>query len=310
MSRIVFAGDASRITPETISELEDNNYALSFSSDLHDVFSLVLDDPPDLLIVDKGFHGDKVQDFFALMRSCMQKTNMPILLVLDEGSVGQVDWEVFPVDDIVTVPFSAEVLLARVRLAESRVARVFDNNPLSRLPGNTSILKAIQSALDSRKEKCVCYVDIDNFKPYNDCYGFSRGDEAIILVARLIVNTVEEIALEGSFVGHVGGDDYVFIVDEDKVNQVCEKIINNFDLVRNMFLNEEDIKAGCFVSKDRQGKEHKFDLLSISIAVVTTGVGKYSHYGEVSTAASQMKHFVKQFSGSNYKIDRRESPQE
>jgi GGDEF domain-containing protein len=251
MSRIIVAGDKSLISPESFSGLEEHGYALIFSSDLHNVFSLVLDEPPDLLIVDKGFHGDKAQDFFAMMRSCMQKTNMPILLVLDEESVGQVDWEVFPVDDIVTVPFSAAILLARIRLAESRVARVFDNNPLSRLPGNTSLLKAIQSALDSKKDMCVCYVDIDNFKPYNDRYGFSRGDEVIVLVARLIVNTVEEIALKGSFVGHIGGDDYVFIVDEGKVNKVCEKIIHNFDLVRNMFLNEEDIRARGFVGKDR-----------------------------------------------------------
>ena len=151
-------------------------------------------------------------------------------------------------------------------------------------------------------------MDIDNFKPYNDRYGFSRGDEVIILVARLIINAVEEIALAGSFVGHVGGDDFVFIVAADKVELVCGKIIANFDAVRNMFLDVADIKRGHFAGQDRQGNPTRFELLSISIAVVPTGGKRYSHYGEVSVAASQMKHYVKQFSGSNYKIDRRATP--
>lgn len=103
-----------------------------------------------------------------------------------------------------------------------------------------------------------------------------------------------------------GGDDFVFIVREEKIQSLCERVLKNFELVRNMFLSAEDVAAGAFIGKDRQNRETRFGLLSISIAVVTTGSGKYHHAGEVSAVASQVKHYVKQLEGSNYLIDRRD----
>ena len=116
---------------------------------------------------------------------------------------------------------------------------------------------------------------------------------------------IEEQARQDSFVGHVGGDDFVFIVKEDLVETACSKILANFDVVRNMFLSAADIKAGCYVEKDRQGRETTFGLLSLSIAVVLTGKHIFSHSAEVANVASQVKHYVKQKDGSNFMIDRR-----
>jgi GGDEF domain-containing protein len=129
------------------------------------------------------------------------------------------------------------------------------------------------------------------------------------MVARIAVNVIDELAREGSFVGHVGGDDFVFVVKEDKVKPVCERILANFDVVRNMFIPVEDLKAGCYMEKDRQGRETIFGLLSLSIAVVITGSHHFKHFGEVSVVASEVKHYVKQKAGSNYMIDRRSQVQ-
>ncbi|MDH4322194.1 MAG: GGDEF domain-containing protein, partial [Desulfobulbaceae bacterium] len=239
-------------------------------------------------------------------KACLQKANMPILLALDQGDLkAEMDWNHFPVDDFMVKPVAPETILSHIKLAESRMVRVFDNNPLSRLPGNTSILRAIQKTIDADEPYGVCYIDIDNFKPYNDRYGFSRGDEVLLMVARITVNVVEELAREGSFVGHVGGDDFVFIVREEHIKPVCERLVENFERVKNMFLSQEDIKAGAFIGEDRQGKETRFELLSLSVAVVTTGDHLYKHFGEVSAVASQIKHYAKTLSGSNYVIDRR-----
>jgi len=306
MTRILVAGIPELITSESRVLLEAKGYQLLLFSNLHDAMALVFDDPPDLLVTEKGFAGDGDLELINAVKASLQKANIPIILVLSDQSIlNDISWDSLPIDDILIRPVFPEVLLARLQLAESRIHRVFDNNPLSRLPGNTSILRAIKNILESGEEFGVCYVDIDNFKPYNDRYGFSRGDEVILMVARIIVNVIEELARNGSFVGHVGGDDYVFIVKKEKAKTVCEKILVNFDLVRNMFLGAEDLKAGEFVGKDRQGRETRFPLLSLSIAVVVTARGKYKHYGEVSAAASQVKHFVKKLEGSNYMIDRR-----
>jgi len=309
MSRILVAGSASLVPPECRVLLDAKGYKLKGCTSLQAALSVVLEDPPDLLLAEKGFAGKNGDvELIRAVKSCLQKANIPILLVVREEDIYlEPDWDVYPVDDIVVLPISPEMLLIRIRLAESRMVRAFDNNPLSRLPGNTSIIRAIQRVLSEEDAYAVCYVDIDNFKPYNDRYGFSRGDEVILMVARVIVNVVDELARDKSFVGHIGGDDFVFIVRREIVEQVCQKILTNFDLVKNMFLSAEDIAAGAFVGWDRQDRETRFPLLSLSIAVVTTGGGKYNHYGEVSSIASQLKHYVKKIEGSNYQIDRRDS---
>ncbi|MFZ5766389.1 MAG: diguanylate cyclase domain-containing protein [Thermodesulfobacteriota bacterium] len=307
MKRILIVGDILGSSSEHKILLEAKGYQPLFTKKLQSAVSLILEDPPDMLVMEAGF-GDE-PDSMALLgavKGCLQKTNIPVLLVVTEKHVAVgIDWQTYQVDDILVRPFSPELMLARIELAEARMIRVFDNNPLTKLPGNTSILKAIQRAIDADESYGVCYIDIDNFKPYNDRYGFSQGDDVILMVARIAVNVIDELARVGSFVGHVGGDDFVFIVREEKVKPVCERILANFDVVRNMFIPAEDLRAGCYVEKDRQGRETIFGLLSLSIAVVMTGSHVYSHSGEVATAASEVKHFVKQKEGSNYMIDRR-----
>jgi len=307
MNRILIAGDNALPGPEHRLLLEARGYSLKQCADLHHALAQVLEDPPDLLIAEKGFSGGNGDiELIRAVKACLQKANIPILLVLDESQLQtELDWGIYQVDDLLTRPFTPQTLLTRIRLAESRMIRAFDNNPLSRLPGNTSIIRAIQRVLELADGYAVCYVDIDNFKPYNDRYGFSRGDEVILMVARLLVNAVEELGKKDGFVGHIGGDDFVFIVREEMVEQVCKKILANFELVRNMFLDAADIAAEGFIGEDRQGRETRFGLLSLSIAAVPTGDGRYSHYGEVSSVASQLKHCVKKLEGSNYLVERR-----
>lgn len=307
MVRILVAGIHILERPESRISLEAKGYQLIVSTDIKTAVGLFLEDPPDLLIVERGFAGHGELDLVRVANACLQKTNIPIILVLPrEEMCGGLDWSVLPVDDLIERPVAPEELLLRIQLAEARRNRVFDNNPLSKLPGNTSILNAIQNALAASEPMAVCYVDIDNFKPYNDHYGFSQGDEVILMVARVIVNVIDQVARQRSFVGHVGGDDYVFIVPEDKAIEVCDKILANFEAVRNLFIEPDDVKKGGFVEKDRQGRETKFGLLSISIAVIPTGHGKFQHSGQVAAVASQVKHKVKALDGNNYLIDRRD----
>lgn len=302
MPRLFFVGDVL-VSEEPSLMLTASGYqVLSFTSS-HAAIAVILEDPPDMLVVDKALPG--CLDLLNAAKACLQKTNMPILMVVESHELSSLDWEEFSVDDILVKPIDADDLLARIRLSQARMNRVFDNNPLSRLPGNTSILKAIQKTIESDEGSGVCYVDIDNFKPYNDRYGFSQGDDVILMVARIIVNVLEEVARNRSFVGHVGGDDFLFIVPEDIVDETCKRVLSHFDVVRNMFLSKDDIEAGCYLEKDRQGRETTYGLLSLSIAVIPTGNHRFSHSAEVANAASQLKHFVKQKDGSNYVIDRR-----
>ncbi len=302
MARLLFAGDVL-VTEESSLILKASGYQILSHASSQAAIAVVLEDPPDMLILGKNLPG--CMDLLNAAKACLQKTNMPILLVIEAQELSTLDWDGYAVDDILVRPVDSDNLLARIRLAEARMGRVFDNNPLSRLPGNTSILRAIQKSIESEESSGVCYVDIDNFKPYNDRYGFSQGDDVILMVARIIVNVMEELARHTSFVGHVGGDDFLFIVPKDLIDETCTRVLAHFEVVRNMFLSKEDIEAGCYVEKDRQGRETTFELLSLSIAVIPTGNHTFSHSAEVANAASQLKHYVKQKEGSNYVVDRR-----
>lgn len=311
MPRILVVGDAILQSAPVRHLLEANGYQLVRGCRLRDAVASILEDPPDLLIVEKGFDHGRETEIINAAQACLHKTNIPILLVVGEEEIAAgLDWELYQVDDLVIPPFSPAELLARLRLAEARIHRVFDNNPLSRLPGNTSILRAIQKIISGREAFAVCYLDIDNFKPFNDRYGFGRGDEVILTVARIAVNVIEEMARQDSFVGHVGGDDFVFIVREENAAPVCEKVIAHFEAVKNMFLSAEDVRDGGFASTDRQGRKVTFPLPSISIAVVLTDGRQFEHPGQVALVASQLKSYVKKLDGSNYLIDRREPSEE
>ena len=290
--------------------LTASGYQLLRFNDSYHAIGVVLEDPPDFLVLEKGFENGGDINVLNAVKGCLQKTNIPILLVVTEPDISDIDWLVYSVDDFLVQPVPPAHFIARINLARARMARVFDNNPLSRLPGNTSILRTIQDVIEKDEKYGVCYVDIDNFKPYNDRYGFAQGDDVILMVARIMVNVVEESARNDSFVGHVGGDDFLFIVPEDKVKKTCEKMLANFEVVRKMFLSPEDLKAGCYIEKNRQGTETRFELLSLSIAVVLTGVQSFSHSAEVSNQAMQVKHYVKKLAGSNYMIDRRQKRKE
>ncbi len=200
--------------------------------------------------------------------------------------------------------------LARVNLSIFRSERIVEINPLTRLPGNISISREIQERLEKNKDFAFCYADLDDFKPFNDRYGFSRGDEVIKMTGRLILGIVKAKQPQGSFVGHVGGDDFVFIIDTDLVEEAAAEIIRAFDSLIPGCYDREDSTLGFIESVDRQGKASRFAMIGISIGITETRSHLFSHYGEVTQLAAEMKKFTKQFKGSCFKSDRRQRTDE
>ncbi|MBN2143988.1 MAG: diguanylate cyclase, partial [Candidatus Aureabacteria bacterium] len=149
------------------------------------------------------------------------------------------------------------------------------------------------------------YVDIDNFKAFNDRYGFARGDDLIRMTGRLLINVIRRLSPKKSFVGHIGGDDFFFITESGLVHESCNQIIQNFDLISSTFANDEDRAKGYIECEDRSGKIRQFPLPTISIAVIDSAVTEISHPGEASSIASEIKKEVKKISGSNFMINRR-----
>ncbi|MFJ7972613.1 GGDEF domain-containing protein [Psychrobacillus sp. NPDC096389] len=167
-------------------------------------------------------------------------------------------------------------------------------NPLSELPGNLMIEQQLQSCIDADTDMTVLYFDIDNFKPYNDVYGFEKGDRVIMHLAEII----ERCCPTDGFVGHIGGDDFLLIAGTSKSKQLCEEIIQQFDTSVEQFYHAQDLLKGHIITKNRHGIEESFPLLTISIAGVSNKNTQTIY--ELSELASQIKKQCKQIPGSNY----------
>jgi diguanylate cyclase (GGDEF)-like protein len=270
-----------------------------------DIVSLIYMDPPDIILIDRTYLLEHDSSIVQEFRSNTIYGHLPIVSIYNEEDLSSISLQDIPLDDFIISTHNEFVIEQRLRFISQRARRELDTNPLTRLPGNESIIRYIQQMFDEGIEIAVAWVDIDNFKPYNDRYGFSRGDEVLLATARIITNAVKEIKQEYTFVGHVGGDDFVFICPMTNIRSLCEEIISRFDMVIRNFYNDEDLEQGGIISKDRSGETKTFPVMSISVAVIMNEEKHYKHYGHASQEATEIKRYVKGIEGSNYMIDRR-----
>ena len=177
-----------------------------------------------------------------------------------------------------------------------------DASPLTRLPGNIAIERSINHRINSTTTFAVCYLDLDNFKSYNDRYGYIKASEVLKEVGQVIYDAVYRLDDSDAFVGHIGGDDFVVIVTGSLAEPVCQAIIHDVDAVIPSFYSAEDTARGAIEGIDRYGVHRIFPLISISISVLLCSKGDYDTAAEIATAAAVLKDQVKKASGSNYII--------
>ena len=269
---------------------------------------LLFNSPPDLLIVDNKMPDLQGTELIRIFKSENVYRQVPVVLCLDREEVDAgPDLAALEVDDFLVKPLEPGESRLRLELIMARASWELDANPLTKLPGNTSIIQKIQDMLDRQQEFALAYADLDNFKSFNDKYGFSRGDEVLMMTARVIVNTIRAFAGMESFVGHVGGDDFVFIVPPDKAESVCSMLVQNFDGIVPNFYDPEDLKQRGIHSTTRDGRKCFFPLMAISLAVVFNRKGELTHYGEASEKAMNLKSIAKKETGSSYVLDRRQT---
>ena len=177
---------------------------------------------------------------------------------------------------------------------------------LTGLPGNVQIHAELKKRISKKEEFAVLYLDLDNFKAYNDVYGFLKGDEIIEFTAQTILKCIHKSFPNDSFIGHIGGDDFIAIVPSIDVEDVCQEIIATFDKNVTKFFTEEDNERGYIEVANRKGIIEQFTLTSISIGVVIAEKNRFSNILEIGEVGAQVKHMAKSIVGSSYAIDRRQ----
>lgn len=178
-------------------------------------------------------------------------------------------------------------------------------SPLTGLPGNVQIQAEMKKRLLNHESFAMLYLDLDNFKAYNDVYGFFKGDEMIKFTARTIIKNVHSNEVENNFVGHIGGDDFVAIVSDPNYEIICQNIIAQFDSEVKKYFSKDDVEKGFIEVANRKGIIEEFPLTSISIGVVEVDAGRFANTLEIGEAGAQVKHLSKTIQGSTYVIDRR-----
>jgi GGDEF domain-containing protein len=197
-------------------------------------------DPPCLVLAAEGTNGRSADTFARELRADPFLGRLSLIILVRDIRINDLDWATLGVDDYIAVPYRPDEVPQRVRLCLSRLERSLYANALTRLPGNSTILHETTARIDSRAPFALAYLDLDNFKSFNDRYGYARGDEVLVVTCRSLTTVVSELAGTDGFVGHVGGDDFVFMSAPATIEAICQTLIKRFDLVIPDFYDPED----------------------------------------------------------------------
>ena len=267
---------------------------------------MVKREKPDLVLLDVVLPDYSGFEICRILRDSESNNLMPIIMITSQDAQEDVLVGLeLGADDYVKKPFNERELLSRIKNIFRRIDRNRNANPLTGLSGNLEIQRDITSRITKGLGFAVIYGDLDNFKAYNDVYGFSNGDRIIILSADILRDQVALWGNPDDFVGHIGGDDFLVVSTPDKASKVCEEIIADFDEKVLNFYNENDRNSGYIMTTNRKGEKDTFPLMTISLAVVTNERREINTAVEVGDIAAEVKKKLKTMAGSNYFIDRR-----
>ncbi len=262
---------------------------------------------PDLIIVNEKSINTDLIELCKKIRENEDNSITPVLVISSDNSEEhEISIMKNSIEYIVASNSSDEFLYYAIKNITRLLAVNRTVSPLTALPGNVQIQTELKKRLLRKDPFQVFYLDLDNFKAYNDVYGFLKGDEIIKLTARVITKNMHTLEEADVFVGHIGGDDFVAITDESvNYDKICQGIIAEFDKEVIKYFNEEDIERGYVEVSNRKGVIEQFPLTSISIGVVVADKKRFSNILEIGEVGAQVKHMAKTTMGSSYAIDRR-----
>ena len=261
---------------------------------------------PALFIIDEDKSNENIIEMCKKIRNNEDNSITPIIVV-SSNTDKQHRIEVYEelVEYYIRKPVEHEYLYHTIK---NLLRLIYTNrtvSPLTGLPGNVQIQAELKKRVKKKEKFCVFYFDLDNFKAYNDVYGFLKGDEIIKFTANIIVKNIHTDECTNSFVGHIGGDDFVAIVEKSDYEEICKNIIAEFDAGVLNYFTDLDIERGYLEVANRKSIIEQFPLTSISIGVVVIDQMRYNNILQIGEIGAQVKHVAKTTPGSSYAIDRR-----
>jgi PleD family two-component response regulator len=248
---------------------------------------------PDVILTDMLMPGMDGKTFCRKIRKNPRTAGVPVIMISTETNLAEcLEGFRAGADDYITKPVSVLEVKARLERLVRRNQRALSSNPLSGLPGNPSIEAEASRRLAGRKPFAFTYIDIDDFKSYNDVYGYQAGDRVIKDLARLLL-TASGPGSANTFVGHVGGDDFVIISTAEQMRAILKTVLDTFDRESGTYYSAKHRKRGGLVTSNRQYRKQFFPVMKLSCAVIDTSIRRIQHYGELVEIASELKHHLK-----------------
>lgn len=306
MIKEIYIIDDDESSIMVFNKLFENDKEYKFISVKSDKIDVALKNIPSIIIINEDAIEVDIIELCKKIRNDDDNSITPIIVVSSNSEQEhRVQILKESVEYYIRKPVNAKYLYYTIKNLGRLITINRRISPLTGLPGNVQIHAELKKRISNKEEFSVLYLDLDNFKAYNDVYGFLKGDEIIKFTADTIMSCVHGAIPSNSFIGHIGGDDFIAILPSLHCEKICENIIANFDISVVKFFTEDDVEKGYIEVANRKGIIEQFPLTSISIGVVEADKGRFANILEIGEVGAQVKHMAKAVMGSSYAIDRR-----
>ena len=306
MAQDIYVIDDDESSIPVFKELFKNDKEFKFIGVKTEQIDITLKNIPFLIIVNEDSIDRDIVTLCKQIRTDEDNQITPIIVVSSNtDKYHKLDVLEQSVEYYIKKPVDTEYMYYTIKNLDRLLKMNRRISPLTGLPGNVQIHAELKKRITNSEEFSVLYLDLDNFKAYNDVYGFLKGDQIIEYTANTILKCIHEQFKENYFVGHIGGDDFIAIVPSLDIDKICQLIIANFDEGVTKFFTEEDLEKGYIEVANRKGIIEQFALTSISIGAVIADKNRFANILEIGEVGAQVKHVAKSIVGSSYAIDRR-----
>jgi GGDEF domain-containing protein len=302
---ILFESKGHQPPEPVLAWLRGRGFEVACVGSADDLMTRVLRGRPAVVVFDARSRADEALAACARLKSDTYTGIVPAVALVGRGEEAIAAALDAGADEALAPRTPEGEIEARLNALLRRSDRDIYVHPSTRLPGTITIEAEIQRRLAAGVLFAVCYADLDHFKEFNDRYSYNDGDRVIRILAKILHDVAKGLCGEQGFVGHIGGDDFIFVIPSHAVNEVCDEIISVFDTLVPFQYSEQDRRAGYFFGKDRRGQLHRVPLMTVSIGVVTNERRHFTHAAQVSELATEMKSYAKSLPGSTFSIDRR-----
>ncbi len=304
--KVLMADDQTELLYLMKEMIEYAGFEVITATDGVEAMQAVFETNPDIIVLDYSMPRKNGLEAAQDLKNNPLFAHIPIIIVTAYGEKqAKLKGLGMGIDDYLIKPVDADELVARIRMILKRNRQVLDTNPLSRLPGNPSIQARVEREIAKGSEFAVLYLDLNNFKAYNDIYGFEAGDRVIKATANLLVKLTIQNENAEDFIGHIGGDDFIVVTSYSGAEELAKRILHGFDEIAPSFYSKSDRERGHIVATDRQGNIKKFPFISIAIGIVHNATRPLHSFAQVSNIGSELKKGAKAGAGSHYIVDRR-----